>query len=64
MSVYILKRLAVFGNIDTVEDVNYDNLQGLMASIRDTMKPLMVNKHIARIKRFLEYCVNIWTISR
>ena len=63
MSFYILRKLAVFGNIHTVEDVKYDVLQGFIASIRDTLKPLTVNKHIARIRRFLEFCVNMEYIT-
>lgn len=34
-----------------------------MASIRDTMKPLTANKHIGRIRRFLNFCVNMEYIT-
>jgi len=55
----ILKRLQSFSKIKSIDEVTYDNLQGFVASLRENMKDRTVNKHIARLRRFLGYCVNM-----
>ena len=57
--VMILKRLQSFSKIKSIDEVTYDNLQGFVASLRENMKDRTVNKHIARLRRFLGYCVNM-----
>ena len=57
--LYLLKRLQSFSQIHFVDEVTYDNLQGFIASLRESMNDRTINKHIARLRRFLGYCVNM-----
>jgi len=55
----ILKRLQLSSKVHSIDEVTYDNLQGFISSLRESMNDRTVNKHIARLRSFLGYCVNM-----
>jgi len=57
--VMILKRFQAFSKVKSIDEVTYDNLQGFVSSQRENMKDRTLNKHISRLRRFLDYCVNM-----